>query len=441
MIRPQWWIAGLALWAGAAGAKASSRGSVGVEGRAFQPDDHDETEDQGLAVTGRLEWAHEHKPWREQVRLIGRAAAVDNDRSRVIVEEAWARYKSKYLRVLVGAQLLNWTATEAFHPADVVNSRNLDSNVENADKIGEPMAQLELRLGDIYASAYFMPLRMSPILPGGQSRLSFAPPGQAIGEPLWVDRNGDVNDDRVSPQWGARIATSIRGGDIALQYLEHNDRSQPTIVFDKTAFDETALDATVRGGGARPLYHRVSHFGLTWSQLIGETGLIAKLEAAHRRFDDAPSLDNLLPVGAASVPDHSQVAFGLEWGWGTDGGGDATVMLEGQSYFGLDERERRQLGLFQRDVLVGYRHAFNDVSGRELRVGLIVDAEAWPELLGNVHYRQRIDDTWSLEASLRVVYAPADPDSIRDASGQSTPEGLQALDEANDIQLTLTRHF
>ena len=57
---------------------------------------------------------------------------------------------------------------------------------------------------------------------------------------------------------------------------------------------------------------------------------------------------------------------------------------------------RAALTVFQRDVLVGYRFALNDESGKELMLGAIFDTERSGESLVTVNYQQRLGETWTV---------------------------------------------
>ena len=93
------------------------------------------------------------------------------------------------------------------------------------------------------------------------------------------------------------------------------------------------------------------------------------------------------------------------------------------------EEERQQLGPFQRDVLLGYRHAFNNVESTELLVGAIVDLEDPSEVLGNINFSHRLTDNWVMRGSGRLIFA----------SEEDSP--LYSLDEAHSLQLSLVRYF
>ena len=155
-------------------AKWSSEGSLVSRAEGFD-DDNAATVDQALGLFGRLQIDHKSKPFRERLRLYGRLDREDLERTILVVEEAWVEWKAKPFRVRAGFDLLNWTATEAFHPSDILNSRNLDSSIQNYDKLGEPMVSLSYKGAIGVLTAYFLPSVINPILPSPNSRLSFSP--------------------------------------------------------------------------------------------------------------------------------------------------------------------------------------------------------------------------------------------------------------------------
>lgn len=393
-----------------------SRGEVAFEGRAFLPDDDDSTDDAAAGLFTRLEWSHERGPWQQRARVFGRIDVIDEERDRIVVEEAWAQYWKGALKLRIGADIVNWTATEAFHPADVINARNLDSDIENYEKLGEPMVQVALSLPtNTSFELYAMPAYMSPILPSPRSRLSPVPEGAVAGERLMVDRDGRFTNDTFGPQGAVRIRQVIGGADIALHALEHMDRIQPVVVPEPGTNRVHAVFRTVR------------QLGATYSQVIG--GFIGKLELAHRDF---ARLLETEPLGPIPERDHTTVAVGFEYGWVHDAGSESTILLEGQSVFGLSRAARAEVNPFQRDVLVGYRFAWNDEDSKELRLSAIIDVENPDEYLINASYRQRLGETWGVELGARLFNASYDG---------SSPWGLVPLRDADMVRLVLTRYF
>lgn len=403
-----------------------SRGEVAFENRVFDDDDVAATEDAGIGMLGRVEWRHPHAPLDEKVRVYGRLDALDDQRSILVVEEAWIQARVGSLRLRVGADIVNWTATEAFHPADVLNARNLDSDVENFEKLGEPMVMIQAGLFEgTTVQAFYMPVFMRTVFPSPASRLSFAPPGVDLGERRrLVDREGRFTNDDFGHQGAVRIQQTLGSADLSVHALEQMDRLQPVVAVD------------VDDGLPVAVFQTVRQLGGTYQHAIGG-GLLLKLEASYRWFVDAsPAPDLLFPSPNGPVPDlpdrdHGTVAVGLEYGVAHDGGSESTLLAEGQAVLFTDEDSRAALNPFQRDVLVGYRFALNDEDGKELLLSTIIDQERVGEFLVNASYGQRLGETWTVRLGVRVYEADADHPT----------GGFAQLDRADHVRFTLVRHF
>lgn len=397
-------LAGLILPASEGAADTFSRGKVSLEMRAFEPDGIDETEDAGVSLTTEVDIKAGSRPWRIALRGFARLDAVDETRNIAVLQEAYGSYSSGPLTLRVGSQVVTWTATEAFHPSDIINSRNFDSDLENFEKLGEPMVELSLRVYQGGLSAYYMPLRITPNLLGAESRLSLFPDGFELGERLWVNSDGKPSDSLFAHQGGLRLNQTIGRADVSVHVVDHSDRHQPTFTFDP------------EDGTLRPTYHTVTQIGVTYVHVFG--GLLVKLEAARRIFRE-PDLEAAPEL--ADPEDHEQVAAGFEYAWSTDAGHEATVIAEYQSVIEDDADDRRALHVFQNDVLLGYRHSFNDVDGRVILVSFIADVEAPQEFGAAASYSQRLTSFWSAAGTVR---------------------GLRLLGkDINQAQVTLTRHF
>jgi hypothetical protein len=368
-------LVGLALGPDLARAEVSSKGELAVEGRAFADDDDELTHDQGLGLFGRLEARHQHAPFEEKLRAYGRLDHYDDRRSTLVLEEAFVQVRQGRVRLRVGADLVNWTATEAFHPADVINARNLDSDLESLEKVGEPMAAAQVTLAEgTTAALMVMPVYMKTLLPSPRSRLSLAPGVDFQGRRALFDRKGHYTDNHFGPQLALRLQQVVGQADVSVHALEQMDRLQPLVGWD------------IAEARPVPIYLTVRQLGGTYQQVLGP--LIVKVEAAYRWFAtpvdaDAPvvPLDVRAavptPMAPGSFPDrdHGTVAVGLEYGIPHASGGDSTLLLEGQMVLGanIDAATRQQLTPFQRDLFAGYRLTLGDDDSKELEMGTIVD--------------------------------------------------------------------
>jgi hypothetical protein len=81
------------------------------------------TRDYALGMLGRLELRHERGFFAAKARGFGRLDAADRERPTLLDEEARLQAQSERLRLRVGADVVNWTALEAFHPDGTSSAR------------------------------------------------------------------------------------------------------------------------------------------------------------------------------------------------------------------------------------------------------------------------------------------------------------------------------
>jgi len=316
--------------------------------------------------------------------------------------------------------IVNWTALEAFHPVDVINARNLDSDLENLEKIGEPMAALQVQpFENTSVTAMFMPVYMETLFPSPRSRLNFGPPGTDLRNARrLLDRNGALTDRDFGPQGAVQVRQVIKSADLTLHVLENMDRLEPIVLVDPAT------------GNISLLFQTVQQIGGTYQQVFGP--LIAKLEGAYRRFIP-PNESVVALIGPLPNQTHGIVAAGLEYGLSHANGSQSTFLLEGETVLGLSEPERRALTPFQRDVCAVFRFARNDEASKEVLLATIVDLDQWGEYLVSGTYRQRIGETWTINVGLRIYQAQAVPPL------QAT--GLELLRNADHVRFSLMRYF
>jgi len=215
-------LGGLAHAEGA-GSAWSSQGQLGLESRVFPDDGNPLTEDRALGMFGRLELRHQHGAFEEKAQGFGRLDAFDPERTTLIDEEAWVQAESERLRLRIGVDVVNWTAMEAFHPADVINARNLDSDLESLEKLGEPMAAVQIgaRAG-MTVTAMVMPVYMETRFPSPRSRLNFGPPGVDLrGRRRLLDRHGSLTDSDLGLQAALQVmqwVVVLSGAQLPLQH-------------------------------------------------------------------------------------------------------------------------------------------------------------------------------------------------------------------------------
>ncbi len=414
--------------------KSESGGEIKSENRAFEDDNDSSTADYGIGIYARLDHQFKCSPVFTSVRAVSRVDSVDPERDVVYLEEAWVGVRFWRMYLKAGSQLFNWTATEAFQPADIMNSRNFDSNLENAEKFGEPSISLEIEIPFGSITGYYMPYYIDPKFPGNRSRLSFIsiPANFSAGEALKVDHDGQLSSDDYGHQAAVLWRISVGAFDAGIHALEQVSRNFALPVLDPTTNSVSALFPRLRQAGGQ-------------LQLV--TGpLINKVELAYRKyreFDQSIKSRYFAVSGAGAqalqnIPEHSIVALGLEYGFDLQGGSELTLLLEGQHVFGLNRNEREAIEIFQADVLFGIRYAANDVLDKQFLISALADVERladggkYQQILINSNYSQRINEEWSFQMGVRRTIAPQQG---------ASPIGLEALDDANQYFFNLSRFF
>ncbi len=421
-----------------------SRGELGAEFRSFTPDDDSSTQDLNFAVVGRLGIDASTKYIEAKGLAFFRYDALDSERSKIFVEDGYLEMKRGMLRLRAGYQRLNWTATEAFHPADIVNARYWDSTIENQEKLGEPMLAVRLKAlgGDV--EFYYRPIAVDPVFPSTRSRMRvFAPihtgvgADVTLGDPVRMRFNGDLYTDHFAyEQWGARIQRSFAGADLGVHVMQHLDRTTPVVFLDTTEASSPK---------ARMLFQPVTVLGFTYVQALGS--FLIKMEGAYQWY--MRPRGGQTPLGMVPERNYGSVALGLEYGFNHQGRGTSTFILEGQGIFGFPKNQpvdasiflipqaSRPVGLltplFNHDVMLAYRYSFDDESSTTVLCSAIVDVLRPQEFLLTASVERRLGETWLASTGVRVVrIPPKDP---------KAPQGFENMNDAHQIFVNVKRYF
>lgn len=411
--------------------EVTGQGEIAFESRMFKDDNNEANEDVGYGLFSRVETSYKEGIQNHSFRAFSRVDHKDKGRDLFIIEDLYAGFylgENEEYSVSLGYKLFNWTATEAFHPADVINSRNLDSDLERLEKKGELTAQLDFLLDDGTISFYYFPKFEAPIFPSAKSRLGLG----VVPDEAEVISDGVVRTSDWVPQFGARLSQTYEGLDFSLHALYHVDRNRPLIgTKDYFLLGTTVLpsDSTKFTTKPTPYYFKVWQLGGTFQKSI--ESFLLKFEGAHRVYQGKTPI--LTFNGLRNPADHTEAVLSTEYtqNW-ADIGHDTTFIAEVTSMFGIDKDERAELAIFQRDILFGLRHVFNDVMGKEIFVSIIHDLERDNERLYNASYSQRLTDQWKYKLGVRVYDAP---------KKETLAKGLEVFDEDTSVNLTLSRFF
>ena len=266
----------------------------------------------------------------------------------------------------LGVDRVFWGVAESRHLVDIINQIDLVEHPYKEIKMGQPMAHLTWS-GDWGALEVFsMPYHRARSFPGRPGRLRF---------PLVVDTE-NVSYESGAGQWHPDFATryshSFGPFDIGMS------------VFDGTSRDPFLLPGRDAGGEPAflPYYEQIRQFGLDAQMTVGSW--LFKLEAIQRS-------------GARNVlgREENYVAsvFGGEYTFHSVLNSSADLSLLGE--WNYDSRGRYATNLFQNDLFLATRVAFNDVQNTEILASILGDADTTTRVLA-VELNRRVSDRWSL---------------------------------------------
>ncbi len=389
-------------------AEFSDQGEITFESRNFESDNSRLTYDENYALFTRTQLKYIKGNFTAALRGYGRADSEDKDRNLIAVEDAYISYifgEEGRFKLLAGWKLFNWSAMEAFHPADVVNSRNFDGEIENLEKKGELTLEAEVVAGEGTLNFYFWPKAEDPIFPSSRSRTGVNL-GTELQDSVWIDGTDATTNSKWQSQWGVRFNQTVGDLDFSIQYLDHLDRVHPIIGYTSGSVFAGAEYPTNQAE-LKPHFYRVKEYGGTLSYAYEE--YLVKAEGSYRDFED--DFKTLVPITTTSFirsapKDHGEVAIGLERTISFDSvEHEATFIFEASSVHGVSKLERRKLSTFQRDALLGIRYNFNDFMGSELFFSYIQDIEYTDERLLNLSFTRRLSDQWKYKLGARLYQA------------------------------------
>ena len=211
-------------------AEFKEQGELSFQTRAFRDDNKDTTEDRAVGMFGRVDLTYAGTNVDKfTFRGYGVMDKKDSDRNFLIIEDcnvSWYLGEEEDKKFSLGYQLFNWTATEVFHPVDVINSRNLDSNMESPEKKGELAVEFTHEIGEGQLSFYFFPKAEKPHYPGTKSRLGA---GIALEKPVWVKNHDHRSTNGMTPQGAIRFTQTVDNADFSFHILHHLDRNLPIV--------------------------------------------------------------------------------------------------------------------------------------------------------------------------------------------------------------------
>ena len=278
----------------------------------------------------------------------------------------------------LGADRVFWGVTESRHLVDIVNQTDLVEHPDEESKLGQPMAHLTFSGEWGVAEIFALPYHRERTFPGRAGRL----------RSQFVVDDKQVSYESAAEEWhvdlAARYSHSFGPLDLGISVFDGTSR-EPCLVCVLPRLSERGELLLV------PHYEQIRQFGLD-AQLTIESWLF-KLEAIHRGGASNQ---------AGQEEDYAALVAGAEYTFNGIFGSAADLGLLAE--WNYDRRRENAANVFDNDIFLGARLAFNDVQSTDLVASVLADADHSTRSM-ILEFNRRLSDRWSLHLEGVVILA------------------------------------
>ncbi len=379
-------------------------GYVEVEGRgftqsSFSPEPKDWTV--SFALEPLLEYVSDSGDSQVMFRPFGRFDVNDKGRSHFDIRELnWTGTADRW-QVTVGIDTVFWGVTEASHLVDIINQNDNLEDIDQEDKLGQPMISASYDSSFGVFSAYVMTYFREMRFPGGNGRLRM---------PLLVDYTQtqyESTSGKWRPDFAVRWTHVIGNIDVGLYHFKGTSR-EPELISGTDVNNNAILI---------PRYNLIDQTGLDLQGTFDD--VLIKFEAIHRS-------GNLSGQTLGIRQDYWAMTGGIEYSFYGIGGGDSDIGLLAEYLY--DDRGPQATTAFEDDLFLGMRWAANDIDSTQLLVGAIFDLNSSAKFI-NVEGSRRIGDDWKITLDARFFM------------GVPVIDPIYPLSRDDFFQIRLARYF
>jgi len=352
-------------------------GQVGLEFRYFPQDAIDPRQDYStnLSPVFEPEYYHEWDNGRQLFAFVPffRFDQHDANRTHFDVRELTYVKAADTWELRLGVRKVFWGVIEFNHLVDIINQTDLVENIDTEDKLGQPMINLALIRDWGTVDLFIMPYFRERTFPGRHGRLRTRPP---VADDLARFESG-AEEKHVD--LAARYSHFFGDFDVGIAHFYGTSRDPrfiPALKVDKPVLT--------------PFYDLINQTSLDIQVTRGN--MLWKLEALHR---------------SGQGKTWNAAAGGFEYTF--------TGILETAIDLGLlaeyhyDDRDQSASTIFNNDIGLGARLAFNDVQSTTALIGLLVDRDNGGKFF-NIEASRRIGTSWLLELQGRFLFDQASTD-------------------------------
>ena len=313
---------------------------LGLEARVFTEsprfDDQVDTAQLSLSFEPELRWRSEDRTQRVSFVGFSRLDSADGERSRVDIRELLYEHNWDRFTLTAGINKVFWGVTESVHLVDVINQSDLIEDIDQEDKLGQPMILASWQQDWGKVDAFVLPYFRTRTFASEKGRFFF-------GLPISDDAAYESDREEHHVDFALRYSHYLGDMDIGLHF-----------------FDGTNREPQIRpnlSGTLTPFYEQMQQTGIDLQYTVD--AWLFKFEGLYRTsdFDD---------FGAA-VGGFEYTIFQLN-----DSAMDLGLLAEYQ----FDDRNQDlTFTLADNDLFLGARLGFNDTQDTAVLAGVVNDLD------------------------------------------------------------------
>lgn len=326
----------------------------------------------GLVLTAQGSWRSKNRKTRINIEPYVRLDNQDSRRSYGDIRELSVAHDFGVWDVVAGISQVFWGVAESRNVVDVINQIDAIEDVDEGEKLGQPMIRASRRFGRGNFELYYLPYFRERVFPGSAGRLRFAPA---------VDDNM-IRYERGGDEWA---------GDWAVRYTQRSG----SLDLGLHAFHGTSrnpfLALSPGGERLRQTYQALNQVGID-AQYTKEAWLW-KTELVRAK------------VGGDQF---TSAVAGFEFTFFGIGQSAYDIGLIGEYLHDTRDLVRTPITVLDNDVFVGARLTVNDTQDTELLAGIIVDHDSGASQF-STEFQRRIGNHVLVEIEARAFNGSNEP--------------------------------
>jgi hypothetical protein len=322
-----------------------------------------------------------------------RLDSADSERSHFDIRELNYLWLNDRWELRVGISKVFWGVTEFIHLVDIINQTDLVEYIDGEDKLGQPMVQLSIPRNWGVLDMFVLPYLRERTFSGERGRLR----SQVV-----VDTDRAIYDSSAEEyhiDFAVRYSHTIGDWDFGIYHFNGTGR-EPTLLLKNDTPGNPSLI---------PFYEQINQTGLDVQAVKGNW--LFKLEALYRTGQGE---DFFAGVGGFEYSFVNIASSGIDLG------------LIGE--WAYDERGEEATTIFDNDLMIGSRLAFNDAASTEVLMGMFQDIDSDGSVL-SLESSRRISDHWKVTLDAFLVLDSSEEDLIH------------ALRDDDNIQIEISYYF